>query len=131
MTRTLIALALAASTALAAVPASAGGTITFGYSAKNQDEANALRLGMALYTLGKDHHDNGKITESGVKNAVDWVNPNTNTAYVEQNGNGHSGGLALQGGGTKCALIQHGNGATNHVNAGAGDTCVVLGIGLN
>lgn len=130
MTRTLTAIVLAASTALAA-PAMAGGTITFGYSAKNQDEANLMRLGMAIYTLGKDHHDNGQITEGGVRNAVDWVNPNTNTAYTEQNGNNHNGSMTMNGGGTKCALIQHGNGANNHVHAGSGDTCIVLGIGLD
>lgn len=126
----LAAIILAASTALAA-PAMAGGTITFGYSAKNQDEANLMRLGMVVYELGKDHHKNGKITSQGAGAAAAILNPNGNVGIVDQYGNGHTGTMALNGNNTKCMMVQGGNGASNHVNAGPGETCVVFGIGLN
>ncbi len=126
----LAAITLVVSTALAA-PALAGGTITFGYSAKNQDEANLMKLGMVAYELGKDHHKNGKITSQGAGAAAAILNPHGNAGIVDQYGNGHNGSMVLNGNGTKCMLVQGGNGASNHVNAAPGETCVVVGIGLD
>lgn len=129
MTRTFAALALIASTALAA-PAMAGG-LTLGYSAKNQDEANLMRLGMAVYVLGKDHKQNGGITQNGVNNALSFITPGNNAIYTEANGNGHSNGVAVSGNDNKCAIVQHGNGHVNNTHLGGGETCIVLGIGFD
>ncbi len=128
MKTTFTALALAVSTAFAA-PAMAGGTITFGYSAKTQDEANFMRAGMAIYTLAKDHHDNGRITEGAANTAIGIVTSNGNHAILDQQGNNHEAGMVMGNNGA-CMLVQRGNGATNYVDATSGMPCVVLGVGL-
>ena len=67
MKRTLTALTLAISTAIAA-PAMAGGSISFTYEAQNADEANAIRAGLTLYQIVKDVETNGHITQNGINN---------------------------------------------------------------
>lgn len=128
MKTTLTALTLAVSTALA-VPATAGGTLTLGYVAKNNDEAMLMRGGMAAYLLMKDHEKNGKITGQGVGSALTLMQGTGNVGILEQHGNNHTAGMNLNGN-SACALVQTGNGASNVVNAGGGATCVMLGIGL-
>lgn len=129
MKLTLTALTLAISTAIAA-PAMAGGTITFGYVAKNADEARLMRGGMAIYSLARDHEQNGKITNQGLGTAFGLMTGQGNHGILEQHGNNHNGGMVLNGN-SACALVQTGNGANNVVNANNGATCVMLGIGLN
>lgn len=126
MKLTLSALTLAVATAIAA-PAVAGPTITFGYVAKNHDEAVLMRGGMAAWTLLRDHEKNGKITHNGVGAALNLFH--NGGAIVEQHGNGHKANVGVSGK-SACTLVQTGNGATNNVYASGGKTCVVWGIGL-
>ena len=129
MKATFAAITLAVSTAIAA-PAMAGGTITFGYTAKNQDEANAMRFGMALYTLAKDRKQNGQITQGAANTAIGIVTSSGNHAIIDQQGNNQEAGMVMGNNGA-CMLVQRGNGATNYVDASSGMPCVVLGVGLN
>ncbi|WP_172297722.1 curlin [Pseudoruegeria sp. HB172150] len=130
MKRTLTALTLALTTAFA-VPAMAGGTITFGFNAKNQDEANAIRAGLAIYSLVKDIDTNGHITQNGINNAAGIAQGGKNNkGIIHQDGKNHDGTITQNGNNNACGLFQFGNGATGHVNQNGGEACLIFQAGF-
>ncbi len=123
-------LMLALSTACA-MPVWAGPTITFGYTAKNAEEAAALRAGLAIYGLAHDIHTNGHVTQNGANNAAGiFQGGGGNRAIIHQNGNNHSGSIRQTGGNNSCGLFQFGNGASGHVRQTGGQTCIVIQQGF-
>ena len=131
MKRTLTALILAATTALAA-PASAGGTITFGFTAQNADEANAIRTGLTLYQVFNDVHANGHISQNGLNNlAALGQSGHGHVGIIHQEGNNHEGSISQSGSNNSCGLFQFGNGASGHVNqSGHGEACLIFQAGF-
>ncbi len=126
MKRILTALTLTAAAAIA-TPALAGGTVTFGYTAKNKDEANAMRAGLAIYSLARDIHTNGHVTQNGVANAAGIVQGGgNNKAIIHQDGNNHNGSITQLNGNNSCGLFQFGNGANGQVQQNGGETCIVV-----
>ena len=93
MKRALLALTLATSTALAA-PAMAGGTLSFNFDARNGDDANAIRTGLALYSIYNDVKSNGHVSQRGLNNmAALGQRGSGNVGIVHQDGNNHHGSL--------------------------------------
>lgn len=122
MRTTLFALLVSASTALSA-PAVAGGSLNFSYTARNAEEAKAIRTGLTLYRVAKDIRANGSVTQKGVANraalaqrgrgnvGVIVQRGNNNDASLRQTGNGNSCGIFQFGGGSRADVSQDGNGA--------------------
>lgn len=131
MKRTFIALTLAASTALAA-PAMAGGTLSFSFNARNADEANAVRGGLALYSIINDVKTNGHVTQNGLNNAAAMAQSgNGNRGVIHQEGNGHNASLNQRGNGNAYGVFQVGNGANGHVTqTGNGRAGILFQIGF-
>jgi len=132
MKRTLTALTFALSTALA-VPALAGGVISFEVNPTNADEANAIRTGLALYNIVNDIQTNGHITQNGINNmAALGQSGNGNVGVIRQEGNNHNASLNQNGNGNAYGIFQVGNGASGYVNqVGNGGTGLLFQIGLD
>ncbi len=131
MKRTLIALTLAATTAMSA-PAMAGGTISFSVNAKNADEAQAIRTGLVLYQVFNNVQANGHITQNGINNpAALGQSGNGNIGVIHQEGDNHDASLSQNGNMNSCGIFQFGNGASGHVQQnGNGEACLVLQAGF-
>ena len=124
MKRALLALTLATSTALAA-PAMAGGTLSFNFDARNGDDANAIRTGLALYSIYNDVKSNGHVSQRGLNNmAALGQRGSGNVGIVHQDGNNHNGSLNQAGNNNSYGVFQFGTGADGQVdqygNGGAG-----------
>lgn len=131
MKRTMIALTLAASTALAA-PAMAGGSFSFSIVAQNADDAQAIRTGLTLYQIVNDIQTNGHITQNGVNNIAALAQGGSNNVgVIHQEGNNHDASLHQAGSDQSCGIFQFGDGASNHVTQNTnGAACIVIGAGF-
>ena len=123
-------LVLAAATATCALPALAGGSVSFTVSPSNAREAQALRVGLALYALHSDIRTNGHVTQRGAGHAagIVQVGPN-NRAIVHQEGRGHTGTVQQTGGNNSYGLFQFGQNATSHVTQSGGQSGLTLQFG--
>ncbi len=133
MQRILIAVTLAVTTAFTvpAAPAAAGGTITWGYTAKNESEARRMRAGLAIYSLLNGKRGNAQVNQNGDNNSAGILQGGrNNTAIVHQEGRDHSGSIAQGGDNNACGLFQYGRGANGHVRQSGGQTCVVIQRGF-
>ena len=124
MKRTLIALTLAASTALAA-PAVAGGVLSFEVSSQNAQDAQAIRTGLAFYQVVQDIKTNGHVTQNGINNlAALGQSGHGNVGVIHQEGNNHDASLRQRGNHNSYGIFQVGEGTSGHVrqrgNGGAG-----------
>ena len=106
----LIALA-----ALTATPASAGGSVSFEFTPSNPDEEIAVRLGLALYAIGRAIESDASVIQNGDGNAAGIGQFGSgNFGVIEQNGEtgmyrqalvegtGHCETLATEGAGMSC-----------------------------
>jgi len=132
MKRTIIALTLAATTALAAPAAIAGGTISFSVDAQHADDANAIRTGLAVYSLLNDIHTNGHVTQNGINNlAALGQHGSGNVGLIHQEGNNHNASLNQYGNGNSYGIFQFGNGANGHVRqTGNGEAGLLFQLGF-
>ena len=116
--KTLTAAALAITT-LAAPAAFAGGSISFEVNPTNADEANAIRLGLAIYQIANGA-DPAHVYQNGNGNAAGiGQSGGGNTGVVHQEGNGHHGTLA-QNGCDSYGIFQFGEGTNANVAQGNG-----------
>jgi len=131
MKRTIIALTLAATTAFAA-PAIAGGTLSFEIEAKNADEANAIRAGLAIYNVVNDIQTNGHITQNGVNNIASLAQGGSgNVGVIHQEGDNHDASLHQAGTNGSYGIFQVGDGANGHVHQGGnGEAGLLFQIGF-
>lgn len=119
--------AVAFTTAAFAAPAHAGGSVAFTVTPTNANEAQAMRAGLAIYSLVNGFSSGSGITQSGFANAAGLAqNGGGNVGVVHQQGSGHNGTLTQNGNGNAHGLFQFGNGSTSHVvqngNGGTGAT---------
>jgi len=128
---TLIAVTLAASTTLAA-PAIAGGSFSFEVSAKNADEARAIRNGLTLYQVVNDIHTNGHITQRGINNIAAMAQGgHGHTGVIHQEGNGHNASLQQTGNNNAYGIFQFGENANGHVQqSGNGQAGLLFQVGF-
>ena len=116
--KTLTAAALAITT-LAAPAAFAGGSVSFEVNPTNADEANAIRLGLAIYQIANGA-DPAHVYQNGNGNAAGiGQSGGGNTGVVHQEGNGHHGTLA-QNGCDSYGIFQFGEGTNANVAQGNG-----------
>ena len=132
ITRSFIALTTAATIALAAPAASAGGSISFTFNASNADEANAIRTGLVLYQVANDIQANGHISQNGMNNIAGLVQGGSgNVGIIHQEGDNHHGTLGQYGNDNSCGLFQFGEGTHADVEQhGDGEACIVIQAGF-
>lgn len=123
---TLVIATLAAATAFT-VPAHAGGSIAFTITPTNTNEAQAMRTGLAIYSLVNGFSSGSGIRQNGFANAAGLAqNGSGNVGIVHQQGSGHNGTLTQNGNGNAHGLFQFGTGSSSHVvqngNGGTGTT---------
>ena len=113
-------------------PASAGGFISFSIDAKNAEEANAIRTGLALYQVANDIKSNGHITQNGIANLAALGQHGTgNVGMIHQEGNGHNASLDQTGTNNSYVIFQFGEGTEGHVaQSGTGEAGLLFQIGF-
>ncbi|WP_071676124.1 hypothetical protein [Nioella nitratireducens] len=118
--KTLTAATLALAT-LAAPVAMAGGSVSFEINPANADEANAIRLGLALYGIAQAANGSAHVSQHGTGNgAAIGQSGGGNYGVVHQEGNGHTGTLA-QNGCDSYGIFQFGQ--NTNANVGQGNGC--------
>ena len=130
MKTTIFALTLAASAAMA-VPAFAGGVLSFSYDAKNAEEAHAIRAGLTIYQVVNDIQTNGHISQNGANNLAALAQGGSgHVGIIHQEGNNHNGSIHQTGSNNGYGLFQFGTGANGHVQQhGNGEAGLTLQIG--
>jgi len=117
--KTLTAATIAIAT-LAAPMAIAGGSVSFELNPSNADEANAIRLGLAIYQIAQAAEGNAHVYQNGNGNGAGiGQSGGYNTGVVHQEGNGHHGTLA-QNGCDSYGIFQFGEGTNANVAQGNG-----------
>lgn len=130
MKRILIPSLLALAT-LTATPASAGGSVSFEYTPSTPDEENAVRLGLALYAIGRAIEGDASVIQSGDGNAAGIGQfGDGNFGVIEQQGDGHEATLAQDGDDNAYGIFQFGSGTSGHVEqSGNGGTGLLFQAG--
>jgi len=113
-TKALAATLTAALMGIAATPAMAAGQISIGFSPTDPDQAQALGLGLQMFSLingmsatGANAYQNGTGNSAGFNQ-----NGSGNHGVIFQDGNGHNGTIHQNGNNNSCGLFQFGQ-ATN------------------
>lgn len=109
-TRIVAAGLVAATLGLSAAPALAGGQIAIGFSPSDPDQAEALGMGLRLFSLvqglsasGANAYQNGSGNAAGIAQ-----NGANNHGLIFQEGNGHHGTIGQNGNNNSCGLFQFG-----------------------
>lgn len=112
--KTFLTATLLAATAL---PAAAGGSLSFTVNARSADEAQAIRAGLALYQIAQGVESGAFVHQDGSFNgaAIRQVAGGGSTGVIHQEGNGHAATLDQQGHGQAHGIFQFGNGANANV----------------
>lgn len=114
-TKTITAALAAAMLGIVATPsAMAGGQIAFGFAPSDPDQAQALGLGLQVFSMMQGFSANGANTyQSGSGNSAGGSqNGSGNYGLIWQEGNGHNGTISQNGNNNSCGLFQFG-GSTN------------------
>lgn len=117
--KTFTAAALVLATAATVVPASAQ-QISFGITAGNQQERDAITGALALFQIANGADAGEVITQVAQGGSV---------GVIHQEGNGHNGSLAQGGGGNAGGVFQFGDNTNAHLaqNGNQGDLVFVFG----
>lgn len=112
MTATFTKSVAAAVTALAIgiSPAMAGGQISIGFAPTDPDQAQALGLGLRMFSVVQGMSANGgNAFQNGNFNAAGFnQNGSNNSGLIVQDGNGHNGTISQNGNNNTCGLFQFG-----------------------
>lgn len=115
MKRFVLSTALVLST-LVAVPAHAGGSVSFEITPKNADEETAIRVGLAFYAIAKAIESDAAVIQNGNGNAAGIGQfGDGNFGVIEQQGDGHDASLVQNGNGNAYGVFQFGEGGSAHV----------------
>jgi hypothetical protein len=111
-------------------PALAGGQISFGVTAADPEQAQAMRLGMLFYGIAGNLSRNGGIVQHGNGNAAGVVQGgNGNFGVVHQVGNGHNGTIEQAGSNNTCGLFQFGENTDGRCVQNGGETGTTFQFG--
>lgn len=112
----------AAMLALSPLPAFADNVISLQLSPRNAQEADALRLGLALYAIHREFRSGASIDQIGQGNAAGIVQGGPgNFGLIRQRGRDHLALLEQSGRNGSYAIFQSGKGTTAQVrDAGTG-----------
>ena len=112
MTTTFTKTVAAAVTALVIgiSPAMAGGQISIGFAPTDPDQAQALGLGLRMFSVVQGMSANGgNAFQNGNFNAAGFnQNGSNNSGLIVQDGNGHNGTISQNGNNNTCGLFQFG-----------------------
>lgn len=113
-TKTVAVAATAIMLGMSAAPAMAGGQIAIGYSPTDPDQAQALTMGLKMFSLMQGMSGTGaNAYQNGFGNAAGIAqNGSGNHGLIFQDGNGHNGTIDQNGNNNSCGLFQFGE-ATN------------------
>lgn len=116
---------------MTAAPALAGGSFAITLVPSDADEANAMRAGLAMYSLIQGIEANGGITQNGMNNVAGILQGGSgNSAVIHQEGNGHHGTIDQQGNNNAYGLFQFGentNADISQYGNGQTGTTIVFG----
>jgi hypothetical protein len=105
-------------------------TLTHTWTPRTIEEADALRLGLALYSLNREVRSGGTIRQWGRDNAAALLQSGGgNWGAIIQGGEGHHAALRQTGGGNAHAIIQAGRGAEAAVEQTGGEVGVTVQVG--
>lgn len=113
-TKTIAAAITAALIGLAANPAMAGGQVSIGFAPSDPEQAQALGLGLQMFSLVKGMSGTGaNAYQNGNNNGAGFnQNGSGNHGVIFQDGDGHTGTINQNGNNNSCGLFQFGE-ATN------------------
>ncbi|MFD1251551.1 hypothetical protein DEVEQU_03602 [Devosia equisanguinis] len=113
-TKIIAALATAALIGVGSAPAMAAGQISIGFTPSDPEQAQALGMGLKMFSLvkgmsatGANAYQNGNGNSAGFNQ-----NGSGNHGVIFQDGNGHNGTISQNGNNNTCGLFQFGQ-ATN------------------
>ena len=107
---------LAATFGLAALPAPAENVISLSLTPRTAQEAQVLRLGLALYAIDRGLRSGATIEQIGRNNAAGLVQGRAgNFGLIRQRGLDHTATLDQPGNTGAFAIFQSGKGTTAHV----------------
>jgi minor curlin subunit len=114
LAKTIATALTAALLGIAATPAMAGGQIAIGFAPSDPDQAQALGMGLKMFSLMQGLSANGaNAYQNGSGNAAGFnQNGSGNHGLIFQDGNGHNGTISQNGNNNSCGLFQFGQ-ATN------------------
>ncbi|WP_349371131.1 curlin [Salinarimonas sp.] len=130
--KTTLAAAALALSALAGGPALAGGSVGLTVSPGTPEGDLALRTGLAIFGLANGMNGGGHIGQHGNGNAGGLLqNGSGNLGIVHQEGNGHNGTIQQNGHGNAHGLFQFGENTDAHVQqTGNGQSGVTVQYGF-
>ena len=110
-------------------PASAGGSLSIDLQPQNARQANAMRIGLGIYSIINNAQNGGSIRQRGNNNRAGLgQNGGGNQGIIYQEGNGHNGTINQNGNGNSYGLFQFGKNTNANVrqygNGGTGATFV-------
>lgn len=116
---------------LALVPVAAGAeTLSATWAPRTARQADALRTGLALYSLREGLRNGGTVRQWGRDNLAALSQSGTgNWGGVVQRGRGHSATLEQSGTGNAHAILQAGRGAEAAVSQRGGEIGLTLQLG--
>ena len=119
-----LALGLATGAALLPAPVAAEGQFTIRIDPRTQDEADGIRLALALYGLREDIRSGAGVTQRGVNNLARLGQSGSrNLGVIHQRGDDHRGRLNQRGTDNAFGLFQSGTGTSARVRqTGTGQT---------
>lgn len=132
--KAILTAALVCSTAFAALPAAANGSLSFTLNAGNQQEADAIRAGLTLYQIVQGVETGAFVHQDGSLNgaAIAQVAGGGSVGVIHQEGNRHGATLNQQGHGQSHGIFQFGNGANaNVVQTANGQAGLTFQFGLD
>jgi len=114
-----------------ATPALAGGgQLSISIAPQNAQDAQLLRLGLAVYALNQNIHANGHVSQAGYGNAAGIAQggPN-NHAIIHQEGCNHTGTIDQRGGNNAYGLFQYGCNTNAAINQNGGQSGLTFQFG--
>ena len=113
---------IAATILVTGLPAHAENVISLSLTPRTTQEAQFLRLGLALYAIDRGLQTGATIQQIGRDNAAGMVQGGAdNFGLIRQRGRNHTATLEQTGNTGAYAIFQSGKGTTAHVrNSGAG-----------
>jgi hypothetical protein len=106
-------------------------TLSYTWTPRTAQEAEAIRLGLALYGLRQEIRSGGSIRQWGRDNAAALLQSGEgNWGVIRQRGDGHRATLDQQGGGNAHAVLQAGEGAEATVTQTGREVGVTIQFGF-
>lgn len=106
---------LAATLGIVALPAAAENVISLSLIPRNAQEAQVLRLGLALYAIDRGLRSGATIDQIGRGNAAGIEQSAGNFGMIRQRGQAHIATLEQPGTAGAYAIFQSGKGTTAHI----------------